>query len=186
MADPVTRQAARWALLIALPAALVAGFLAYRVLGGLGHPGATASASPAPQATGPVAVPAPPLPVPVATACHAVVSRLPEALRDRRRRPVTAGENQNAAYGDPPITFACGAGTPSVDPEGTVYNLSGVCWYAVTGPDATVWTTVDRAVPVTVTIPARYDAQAQWAIEFSPAVATLPGTTGRIPLGCSR
>jgi hypothetical protein len=170
---------------VALPVALVAGFIAYRVLSGPGaHPGG--SASPAPQSTGPVAMAAPPLAEHPATVCRTLLSRLPAALRDRPRRPVTAGPAQNAAYGDPAITLVCGGTRPSVDPTALVYPLSGVCWYAVTGPAAAAWTTVDREVPVTVTVPNGYTAPGQWVIEFSPAVATTVPATADRPAGCAQ
>jgi hypothetical protein len=185
VADPATRSAARLAAAVALPAALVAGLIAYRLLNGPGaHPGA--SASPAPHSTAPVAMAAPALAERPATVCRALLAQLPSALRDRPRRPVTAGPEQNAAYGDPAITIACGAGPrPSIDPTAFVYPLSGVCWYAVPGPAATVWTTVDREVPVTVTVPNGYSGQGQWVIEFSPAVgAAVPAVTTP-PTGCA-
>jgi hypothetical protein len=129
-------------------------------------------------------MPAPPLADRPATVCRALLSRLPDALRDRQRRPVTSGPEQNAAYGDPAITLACGGPAASVDPAALVYPLSGVCWYAVEGPNATVWTTVDREVPVTVTVPKGYTQPGQWVIEFSPAVATaVPKSTSK-PTGC--
>jgi len=116
--------------------------------------------------------------------CRALLSRLPAALRERQRRPVTAGPEQNAAYGDPAITLACGGPRASVDPTGFVSLLSGVCWYAVEGPDASTWTTVDREVPVTVTVPNRYAPPGQWVIEFSPAVGTAVPSGGTPPSGC--
>jgi hypothetical protein len=180
--DPATRSAARLAAAVALPAALVAGLVAYRLLGPGAHQGA--SASPAPQSSAPVAVAAPPLAERPATVCRALLSRLPAALRDRPRRPVTAGPEQNAAYGDPAITLACGGPRPSVDPTAYVYPLSGVCWYAVAGPAATTWTTVDREVPVTVTVPNGYSGQGQWVIEFSPAVGIAVPGTANPPTGC--
>jgi hypothetical protein len=170
---------------IALPVALVAGLIAYRVLSASPAGTAEASPSPAPQSTAPVTMPAPPLPERPATLCRALVFQLPGALRDRPRRPVTAGPEQNAAYGDPPITVACGtAPRPSVDPTATVYKLSTVCWYPVPGPAATVWTTVDREVPVTVTVPNSYPGQAQWVIEFSPPVDGAIPSISTVPSGC--
>ncbi len=183
MADPVTRNAARWAAGVAIPVAVVAGLLSYRALTGPSHP--AASPSPAPQSTGPVTMAAPPLSDRPATVCRALLSQLPDALRDRARRPVTAGPEQNAAYGDPAITLACGTGPqPSVPADATVYNLSGVCWYPAPTGKATAWTTVDREVPVTVTVPDSYDGPAQWVIEFSPAVGTSVPGGGAKPAGC--
>src|SRR5436305_2272065 len=137
--DPVTRNAARWAAAVALPIAVIAGLLSYRALTGAAKP--PGAPSPAPQSTLPVTMSAPALADRPATVCRALLSQLPGALRDRPRRPVTAGAEQNAAYGDPAITLGCGAGPPpSPPPDATVYNLSGVCWYPVPGPDTTAWT----------------------------------------------
>ena len=184
MADPVTRNAARWAAVIALPVALVAGLLAYRILSA-SSPAPAASPTPAPQSTAPVPTTASPLPTPAAAACQLLVANLPDSVRDRPRRLVTAGAEQNAAFGDPPITLACGTGAvASVVPTATVYNLSGVCWYPDRGQSATAWTTVDRPVPVTVTVPNSYDAQAQWVIGFSAPVAGSLTAVDAVPSGC--
>ncbi len=187
MADQVTRGAARLAAAVALPVALVAGLVAFWALGGLGGGPGHPAASPGPQATSAVPMAAPSLAVRPATVCRALLSQLPSALRDRPRRPVTAGFEQNAAYGDPAITLACGAGpAPSVDPTADVYPLSGVCWYAVPGPSSTTWSTLDREVTVSVTVPNGYSGQGQWVIEFSgPIVASVPSVT-KVPSGCVR
>ena len=165
MADPVTRSAARWAAVVAVPVALVAGLVVYRLLSATDHPSAAGS----PPVTSP-SVPG------------AWVTGL---YLDRARRPVTSGSEQNAAYGDPAITLACGAPVASVEPTATVYNLSGVCWYPRKGSSATAWTTVDRSVPVTVTVPDSYDAQAQWVVAFSPSIAGALPATSSFPTGCS-
>ena len=145
----------------------------------------SASAAPGVRSTGRVALPAPSLDDRRAVVCRALVATLPNALRDLTRRPVDAGPQQNAAYGDPAITLTCGAAVPSIVPTATVYPLSGVCWYAGERPDVTVWTTLDREVPVQVTVPRSYDAPGQWVIEFSAAVATaVPSTTSGVPSGC--
>jgi uncharacterized protein DUF3515 len=189
MPDGTTRRAARLAALAALPFALLAGVLAYWRLGGFAAP----QPAPAPPATsapaaaaasGPVAVPAPALPPRQALVCRAVLARAPDGLGALARRPVTAGPQQNAAYGDPPVTLACGSAAPSVAPEATVYALSGVCWYAEPRPGTTVWTTVDREVPVSVTVPASYPAPGQLVIAFSAAVAAAQPALAGAPSGC--
>ena len=188
MADPVTRSAARWAAVVAVPVALVAGLVVYRLLSATDHPSAAGSppvTSPSVHSTAPVDMAAPPLSAHDTDACARLVSHLPETVRDRARRPVTSGSEQNAAYGDPPITLACGAPVASVEPTATVYNLSGVCWYPRKGSSATAWTTVDRSVPVTVTVPDSYDAQAQWVVAFSPSIAGALPATSSFPTGCS-
>jgi hypothetical protein len=187
VSDQASRAAARLALGIALPVAVAAGLVVYWMLGGFGPagPGTPASATARPQASSTVTMPAPSLSEQPATVCRALLAALPDALRDRHRRPVSAGPRQNAAYGDPPITLACGAGPrPSIDPTATVYPLSGVCWYAQPGPDSTGWSPVDRVVPITVTVPNGYSGQGQWVIEFSAPIATSVPAITQVPTGC--
>lgn len=200
MADPVSRGAARWATLTAVPLALLAGVGAFAALGGFdgadpgGRPGAGASASPpaptgptptGPVATGPVEMSAPALSGRAELVCRALLSRLPDSLRDQARRPVTAGAEQNAAYGEPPITVACGAAAATFPATDVVYALSGVCWHAAQGDANSVWTTVDREVPIRVTLPAAY--QGQLVIDLSAAIvgAVPPLSAEKIPTGCN-
>ncbi len=99
---------------------------------------------PGPAATGPVPMTAPVLPPEFVPVCQQIVANLPDTAAGNARRPVTAGPEQNAAYGDPPITLACGTVQPTYLPTDQVYSLSGVCWHADAGATSTAWTTVDR------------------------------------------
>jgi hypothetical protein len=63
--------------------------------------------------------------------------------------------------------------------------MNAVCWYADQQTGQTAFTTMDRAVPVTVTVPTSYQQGAQWANEFSDIVAeTDPSITKGVPSGC--
>jgi hypothetical protein len=185
-------SAARVALAVALPMALLAGAGSLWLSGAVGRSGpagGTAAGSPTlgvrPGATSAVAVPAAPLSPRAAAVCRAVLALLPPGLRDAPRRPVTEGVEQNAAYGDPPLTFACGAPAASVPPEGEVAVLSGVCWYALrASADTTVWTTLDREVPVRVTVPSAYESPGQWVILFSAALSARNPALPDPPRGC--
>jgi Protein of unknown function (DUF3515) len=174
--------AARIATLVALPIALIAGLATFWWMGNLGSP---EPAPLKPQSTTAVVMSAPPLDDKRAAACRDVVARLPGALRDRPRRPVTAGAGQNAAYGDPAITMTCGVTPVSIPAGGDVYVLSGVCWYSDPAGDGTVWTTVDRDTPVRVSVPGAYHSPGQWVIEFSAPVAAVLPRTANAPAGCS-
>jgi hypothetical protein len=161
------RSPAGTATLVAVPAALLAGALAFWALSsGTGG----APTKPRPQASGPVGVDAPALGERAATVCRALSAALPGAIRDRPRRPVSAGAAQNAAYGDPPIVVSCGVGEPRVPKVAQLLILSGVCWFPEEQGEAQVWTTVDREVPVRVTVPKEYDPAGQWVIDLSPAI----------------
>lgn len=172
MTNDVRRSASRVATLVAIPVALLAGFAAFQVL---------KPAEAGPQPTGPVTMPAKALDARQAEVCRALLSRMPDKVRDRQRRQVTSGHEQNAAFGDPPITVECGGDTPAFAPTDIVYPLSGVCWIPDTS--GTRWTTVDREVPVAVMVPSDYDSPGQWVIAFSGAIsATVP--TAHVPSGC--
>ena len=187
MADRVTRSAARTATLAALPVALLAGLLVFWLMGGVGggHEPADDKPPPGPQSTAPVAIAAPPLPERAAAVCRALLAELPGSVRELARRPVTAGPEQNAAYGDPAITLACGTPRPSFPPEEFLLGISRVCWYTDEQPDRSIWTTVDREIPVTVTVPKQYEGAGDWVNEFSGALAgTVPPAKTK-PSGCT-
>jgi hypothetical protein len=173
--------AARVATFVALPIALIVGAVSFWLLSGSGG----GKARPHPQSTAPVSMAAPPLDEKSASACRTLRTHLPDALRDRHRRPVTAGTDQNAAYGDPAITLACGVPPVTLPTGADVYLLSGVCWYSQPNGGDTAWITVDRDVPVRVTVPGSYQTPGQWVIEFSGPVAAALPRSATVPTGCS-
>ena len=177
-------SAARIATLVAVPVALVVGLLSLWRFGAFDSAAPAPTGSPDPTSTGPVAMSAPALSEPVAAVCRTVVANLPDAIRDLRRRPVTAGAEQNAAYGDPAITFACGGPAASAAPTADVFPFSGVCWIAQSTPAGTIWSTVDRTVPVTVTVPGPPDGSGQSVVPLSPAVARNDPRISKPPTGC--
>jgi hypothetical protein len=163
--DTTTRGAARAATLAAVPLALLAGVLAFWLLGGF----------PGRESTGPVKTSVRPLNPDQAAACRALVAKLPATVDKLHRRPVTAGADQSAAYGDPPIVLTCGAPEVPSTTTDALFEISGVCWHPFEGPEATVWTTMDRPVPVAVTVPGKYQPPGQYVVEFSgPIGATMP------------
>ncbi|GIM95185.1 DUF3515 family protein [Paractinoplanes toevensis] len=200
--DTTTRGAALWATAIAVPVALLAGLLAFWKVA----PHDDADARPTPSATVPAVVPstavqmaAPKLDARTTQVCLAVTSQLPTRVRDLPARKVSAGPEQNAAYGEPPITVACGITQPTmcervdgghdgcVPLDATMFAMNGVCWWGADGPAADVFTTMDREVAVQVTVPGSYQQTAQWANEFSDAVVkTIKSTTKGVPSGCTQ
>lgn len=169
----------------ALPIALVVGLVVFITF----HDRVTATAKPAAvqsttaTASGPITMPVPVLSAAHKQMCLAFIAALPTALRNLPERHVTAGSEQNAAFGNPPITAACGGIEPKVAPTAEIYPISGVCWYAQQTPTATVWTTVDRVTPVAVTIPNSYSGPGQWATEFRDAIVlALPSK--KTPYNC--
>ncbi|GAA0458571.1 hypothetical protein Ade02nite_07940 [Paractinoplanes deccanensis] len=201
--DPATRGAALWATLIAVPVALIVGLLVFwKIAPGGGDAAAEPSASattPAVVPSTPVEMAAPKLDAKTKQVCLAVTSQLPTTVRDLPARKVSAGPEQNAAYGEPPITVACGVPQPTmcertdgghagcVPLDAVMLRMNGVCWYGQDLPATDVFTTMDREVAVQVQVPGSYEQTAQWANEFSDAVVqTVKSRTGGVPTGCSQ
>jgi len=190
MADRTTRRAALVATLVSVPVAVligVVGFAAFASRTGHQPTNATAAPTVGTDASGTVAMPAPTLSAAHAQACLAFIAQLPNKVRNLPERHVSAGPEQNAAFGSPPVTIQCGADAAHPAPTDTIWPISGVCWFAKRGPSSTVWTTLDREVPVAVTIPNTYapggEGSAQWAAEFSaPLVSAMPSI--KTPYNC--
>jgi hypothetical protein len=172
MSDPVTRRAARLAALVALPAALVAGVVAFRVLS---RPAGEHAAPARPAASTAVQVPAPSLAPRATTVCRALLAKLPGRLGELVRRPVSAGPEQNAAYGDPAVTVACGTAGPTPPADAQYFAINGICWYVEDGRDVRTWVLQGREVPVVVKVPTAYTGQdlVDLAIPVRDAVAEV-------------
>ncbi|GAA2603927.1 hypothetical protein GCM10010399_38620 [Dactylosporangium fulvum] len=157
---------AKIATLTALPVALVAGLVVFWVLGGFPQ-------QPKPASVSAVRVEAAPLDPDTATICRALVAKLPSTLGGLDRRPVTAGNEQNAAFGDPAIVLSCGTTKPAIPQNAQLLGLSNVCWFPEEHGDQTVWQTVDRKVPLQVVVPKAVDGS--WVVNLSgPITETVP------------
>ncbi len=188
MPDPTARRAAGLAALIAAPVALLAGVLVFWLLGGFGGASPEPSGSPTPagpQPTTPVSMPAPALSAGATIACRALLSQLPDSVREAKRRPVTAGAEQNAAYGEPPVRVACGVPAVRYPLDDQVYVISGTCYHPAERDDATVWTTVDREVPVAITVPKALGQAAEWLSPLSTIIAGSVRSLPKPPFGCA-
>jgi len=197
--DRTTRTAALWATAIALPVAVLVGVLIFTRVIHPAQPAATPSATAGTAAavpTTPVRLAAPALSPRAKEVCLAVTSQLPDTLRTLPARKVSAGPEQNAAYGEPPVTVQCGVTQPAMCPtlnagpgcvplDTELLNMNGVCWYAEQGADAAAFTTMDREIAVRVTVPSSHQQAAQWANEFSDVlVETDRSKTAGVPSGC--
>lgn len=179
--DAEFKRAARLATFTAVPVMLLAGLGAFAIFGGFSADPKPEPTPAGPQSTAPVTMTKTPLTERQAKVCLAFIGQLPGALRELKARTVTAGPEQNAAFGDPPITAACGGPQPNVGLTDQVWRLDSVCWQQA---GATTWTSIGREVPVTVTVPASYPAATQWVIEFSTPVASSILSQGALPSGC--
>jgi hypothetical protein len=181
-----SRTAALWATAVALPVAVVVAYFMISSAAGepVAAPTPTAPAT-GPVPTGPVAMTAPALDERGTAVCRALLAELPPTVRGLARRPVTAGAEQNAAWGEPALTVSCGGPPTTVNLTDDVLAADGVCWLGIpqTGKP-TVVGTVDRAVPVRVTVPAGFANPGQWANEFSGAIVQTVPPSDTKPSGC--
>jgi hypothetical protein len=101
--------------------------------------------------------------------CSSVVAALPSTLAGQRRRGVDPLSTTTAAWGDPSITLVCGV------PEGSSldepYEFDGVRWAMHDVGNARTWTTRGRRVNVVVTVPDRYDGQAEMLGSLATALS---------------
>ncbi|MFI7079871.1 DUF3515 domain-containing protein [Micromonospora sp. NPDC049903] len=185
--DRTNRSAALIATAVALPVALLVGAVAWANIPS-SEPTAAPTASPstaAPRSTTPVEMAAPELAERPTVVCRALLSQLPDTVRDLSQRPVSAGPEQNAAYGDPAMTVACGAERPALARDAHLYLVNSVCWFAVEGPDATELTTVDRETEVTLRVPHFYGEALQWAAPISATIVESIPSGDSKPTGCT-
>jgi hypothetical protein len=194
--DPARKAAALWATVVAVPVTLIVGAVTFFTIMPDNTDKSEKAAAPVPST--PVVMEAAQLDERATQACLAVTSQLPAKIRDLPGRTVSAGPEQNAAYGEPPITVSCGIAQPQMckvpeDPtpgcvplETELLFMNNVCWYGAPGTGSATLTTMDREVPVRVTVPSSYENPAQWANEFSDTIvktvkSKAPGT---MPSGC--
>jgi len=125
-----------------------------------------------PRDESPVEVDTPPITPEADVACPALMSQLPLEIAGETSRRVDSDSPYAYAWGDPAQVLVCGADVPAGFVVGgpQALGINGVTWFVDT-TDATVnvWTTVDRTVPVQISIPASTDGSV--AIALSPVIA---------------
>jgi hypothetical protein len=119
---------------------------------------ATPSGTPT-AALGPVTIQAPPANPAAETPCTAVIGHLPLALAGMAARPARSSWAFVVAWGDPAVELVCGVPRPAGLTPGSsaqTIGVDGVFWLPVQRKNDTVWTTIDRAAYVQVTVPRSY------------------------------
>lgn len=108
--------------------------------------------------------------------CAALSRQLPRRLDTLRSRPTEPVSARLAAWGEPAVVLRCGTERPAgfrlgVEP----LTVDDVAWFQRIAGEVVVWTTVDRRVPVELTIPAVYGGQGALLVAVAPAIkAVLP------------
>lgn len=179
-----------------VPVVLALGLL----LGGAGsdhgaqHPTASGSVLPALSVS-----PPPSAGATTVSKCAQVISELPLTLDGQNLRETVSqpASGQVQAWGDPAIVFSCGVARPKTLVPGDSRNLisaTGLAgpYYDVTAVNgAQVYTTVDRAIYISVTVPAKYHAAPMPTISRAiakvlPAVCTTDPNTTDLSKLCTR
>jgi hypothetical protein len=127
----------------------------------LGHAG-THHSAPNPTTTAalqPVTVPAPPSNSAADTSCTAVIGHLPLTLAGLAARPARSTWPYVVAWGDPAIELVCGVPRPpGLVPGSDAFTagIDGVFYWVDHEKADTVFTAIDRAVYIEVTVPTQY------------------------------
>jgi hypothetical protein len=110
-------------------------------------------------ALAPVTVAAPPANPAADAPCTKLLGALPITLTDLVGRPARSTWTYVAAWGDPPVVLRCGVPRPAAlvpASSAQIIAVDGVNWLPVQNKSATVWTAVDRAAYVELTVPKHY------------------------------
>lgn len=181
MGSGKSRLPAVVATVVAVPVAVLAGILVFNAI--------------APAAEEPDLVQGDLSPVTVAPAelsdedavvCLALTATAPRTAGGLEARPVEGGEGAAEsvlAYGDPPVVATCGAAPVAVEDTEAVFKLNGVCWFSdAEGRD---WVTLDRQVPVGVSVPVEVEQPVDVLNELSTVIAEKVPVSPDAPTGCA-
>jgi Protein of unknown function (DUF3515) len=163
-ASPAPRPSRRPALIATAIAVPVTVLLALAFTAGRhpkSSPSSASSSSPSALAA-PVSVAASSLPAAAQSPCEKVSEKLPITLNGLAPRAVF-GPPFVVAWGNPSVLYRCGVARPAgLTPgsgTGVIDTGTGagrtVEWFPVKGKNQTVWTSIDRAVYIEVTVPAQ-------------------------------
>jgi uncharacterized protein DUF3515 len=159
-ASPPPRPSRRPALIataIALPVTVLLA-LAFSA----GHrPKSSSLSSSAAAPAAPITVAASSLPAAAQSPCEKVAEKLPVTLNRLAPRAVF-GPPFVVAWGNPSVLYRCGVARPAGLTPGSGSEVIDtgtgtghtVEWFPVKGKNQTVWTSIDRAVYIEVTVPA--------------------------------
>jgi hypothetical protein len=159
--DPATRHAAYIATAVTLPIVVVAALLIGQARdSGTAKPSASAST---PAALAPISVAAPPANAAANAPCTALLGALPVAIPTSdgpiAGRPADSTSPYVVAWGDPAIVLRCGVPRPAqltVNSADLLILADGVNFLPVTSGKSTVFTAIDRAAFVEITVPKSY------------------------------
>ncbi|GAB3644723.1 DUF3515 domain-containing protein [Glycomyces tarimensis] len=172
---------------VAVPVAVVAGILVFNLIAPAADDSRFAEDGTDAELA-PVSVEVPHLSDEDAVVCLAMTAKAPETVADLPGRPVEGGEHASefvVAYGDPAVVATCGVEPVELEPTAPIYLLNGVCWFTEEDGDGTEWVTVDRQVPVGVTVPSEHEQPVDVLNGLSPTIADAVPASEDAPSNCS-
>lgn len=158
------------------------------------------SPSETPDARGALSYSAPPRANVDAEPCAKVLAQLPVSLDGKTPRIVRTKPDTPfvTAWGSPPVVFRCGVARPAALKPGSDEQaqsgglLGGPYFFVTSSKDGNVWTSVDRAAYISVTIPTQYQGAdimpplASAIAKALPAVCTTDSSTPDLAKLCTR
>jgi hypothetical protein len=115
-----------------------------------------------------------PTPAPeVAAGCEQLVAATPAKVLDQGRRTTEPKSPLTTAWGDPPITLACGVAPPAglATAQSQCFEVNGVGWYAENAQNGVVFTTIGRRIYIEVAVPDDYAPEANALTDLSDAIS---------------
>jgi hypothetical protein len=166
---------------VAVPIAAVAGVVVFNAIASESD-----AADLVQEDLSPVSVQVPELGDEDAVVCLALTATAPETAGGLEARPVEGGDRAAEsvmAYGDPAVVATCGTAAVEVEDTAAVYKLNGVCWFS--DEDGAEWTTLDRQVPVGVSVPADHEQPVDVLNDLSNVIAEKVPAAADAPTGCA-
>jgi hypothetical protein len=107
--------------------------------------------------------------------CDSMAHALPKEVDGQKRRDTTPSSTRTAAWGDPPVVLRCGVARPKALKRTSQLNtVNGVDWLVEDRDGGHVFTSVNRAVYVEITVPAGHDPQVGPLVDVAPAMQYVP------------
>ena len=167
------------ATIVAVPVAVVAGIVVFNAI-------VPEDPAPAREDLSPVSVEVPALSDEDAVVCLALTATAPDSAGGLDARPIEGDAHAAEyvlAYGDPAVVATCGVEPVSVEDTASVFKLNGVCWFS--DEDGAEWTTLDRQVPVGVSVPTDHEQPVDVLNELSTVIAEKVPAAQDAPTGCA-
>jgi hypothetical protein len=124
---------------------------------------------------GAIAVPVPASSAEIAAICAQVAPALPATIDGLKRRDATPRSDRTAAWGDPAVIVRCGVERPAaLRSTSQLDTVNGVDWLIEERGGGHVFTSVNRAIYVEVTVPAGHDPQVGPLVDVAPAMQRVP------------